>query len=200
MTTRHVDEAAAFRSGIAEGLDPQPAVGEIATDGRAVTHSSSTWYHRICTTCGNSFRRGDAVIRNAATGQLRHLDPALRCAVLDGDPELRADPDSAAFSAGLLAEFPAHGGVPVTRLAPDAWQVARPGDIRPPVCQGCGHTFRGRESVVICPCHPFEPGECRAAIHRDPGAGLLCWEQTAPAGRVEVCPWRLVRLSRVPPR
>lgn len=187
-------EAAAFRAGLAEGLDPQPMITETGTDGNAVTHTSSTWNHHICTTCGHSFRRGDVVTTDPETGRLRHLERALRCAVAGGEPRHGPDPDTAAFAEGLLAEFPARGEAPVHQLAADAWQVARPGDIRPPLCQECGHTFRAHEAVVICPCHPADPGECRSAVHRDPGAGLLCWERIAPTGIVDVCPWRLVRV------
>jgi hypothetical protein len=195
------DETAAFDAGMADGLDPQPTGAEFGADGQGVTHSSSTWHHRICTTCGNSFRRNDLVIRDATTGRVQHLDPALRCAATDADPaaswDERAESEASAFAAGLLETWPPRNGVPVTRLSRYAWQVSRPGSTRPPLCQGCAHTVRAGETVVICPCNPHDPGECRTAIHRDPGMGLPCWEQTRPEGYVEVCPWRLVR---VPPR
>ena len=193
------EETAAFDAGLTDGLDPQPTGAEFGADGLAVTHSSSTWHHRSCTACGNSFRRGDLVVRDATTGRVQHLDPSLRCAATDADSagsqDGRAESEAAAFAVGLLETWPPRNGMPVTRLSADAWQVAHPGRARPPLCQGCGHTFRAGETVVICPCNPPDPGECRTAIHRDPGMGLPCWEQTRPEGYVEVCPWRLVRVA-----
>jgi len=194
-----MSETSAFRQGLVDGLDPQPTDGELGAEGQAVTHASSPWHHRICTTCGNSFRRGDAVRRNATTGEIQHLDPGLHCATgakPATDEDQSPDGEALSFAAGLLEAWPTRYSVPVTRLTADAWQVARPGSRRPPLCQGCGHTFRAGEYVVICPCRPYDPGGCVAAIHRDPGAGLPCWEQTHPEGSVEVCPWRLVRLTR----
>lgn len=188
-----------FAAGHAEGLDPQPTDDEFSDDGYAVTQATSPWIYLICQTCGQSFRRGDRVARDQATGEVRHLDPALSCAVQAGQgPAPYGDgSDAAMFGAGLLAEWPTVGGVPVTVLGPDAWQVADRGEVsRPPLCQGCSHTFRAGESVVICLCHPHDPGECVTAIHRDPAAGLSCWEMTHPEGSVSVCPWRMVRVPR----
>lgn len=190
------NEIVAFEFGRSAGEDPQPTHDELGAGGQAVTHSSSPWNHRLCQTCGHTFRRGDRVIRDLTSGQVRHLDPALRCAVLpdDGQPEDQSA-ESAAFSAGLLAEWPPSDHVRVVQLTADDWQVARPGSAsRPAVCVDCGHTFRAGEWVVICPCRPHDPG-CGAAIHRDPAVGLPCWERWRPAEEVTVCPVRQIRVN-----
>lgn len=188
-----------FERGLADGLDPQPVVdgdeGE-QVDGRAVTQPSSPWVYLSCTGCGHTFRRGDVVERDRATGRVRHLDPALHCA----GPAASGSEDAPVavaeqFARGLLEAWPTRDEVPVTVLKAGDWHLPDPaGGGRPPLCQGCGHTFRESESVVVCLCHPHDPGECRTAIHRDPRAGLPCWENTHPSGQVGICPWRLVRV------
>jgi hypothetical protein len=191
----HSPTEAAFRAGVAEGLDPQPD-DDVATEGRsAVTHVSSPWYGEVCTTCAHTFRRGDEVARQAQTGDMQHLDPALRCAT-SADAAPQGGADTAEFTEGLRQAWPPRNGIPITTLASDARQVARHGDRRPPLCQACGHTFRAGESVVLCPCYPYDPGPCVSAMHRDPGAGMPCWEQAEPTGVVEVCPWQLTRVTR----
>ncbi|MFE9448062.1 hypothetical protein [Streptomyces sp. NPDC006739] len=192
----------AFEAGMAAGLDPQE---ESVQSGRtAVTHASSPWNHRLCTTCGQTFRRGDTVrVGDAGTtgsgtaaDDVAHLAPALACAGAPHEaPEgARADAaDSAGFAAGLLATWPPVDGVPVTALTADDWQVARPAihGARPPRCLYCAHTFRAGEHVVLCPCSPNRPA-CGAAVHRDPAAGLACWENWRPEGRLTICPVKLV--------
>lgn len=186
----------AFTAGLADGLDPQPAAGDdtLERDGEAITQATSGWIYRECRTCGHTFRRGDHVTLDRDTGQVRHLDPALDCAVpAPPEPAGRGTTAAAEFAHGLHKAFPPLHDVRVTRLGPDAVQLPdRSGDRRPMLCQGCGHTFRAGESVVVCLCHPHDPGRCVTAIHRDPGAGLPCWEITYPEGRVDVCPWRWV--------
>ncbi|WP_322779707.1 hypothetical protein [Frankia sp. Cas4] len=216
-------ELAALEAGISEGLDPQPS-GEalegspVGGDGSrtAVTHSESWWTHLRCRTCGHTFRRGDRVrVRGADDAALVvHLDPALRC-----EGETATDTanrtangtaqdagkdaeDLAAFAAGLLDAWPPAGDVPVVRLAPHALQVARP-DMGPdapkfldaPKCLVCGHTFRAGEHVVVCPCGMYR-GFCVAAVHRDPVAGLTCWDDWRPDGELTHCPVTLNRVER----
>ncbi|WP_322763384.1 hypothetical protein [Frankia sp. Cr2] len=124
----------------------------------------------------------------------------------------------AAFAAGLLAAWPPAGDVPIVRLAPHALQVARP-DLGPdapkllnapksnapksnapkfldaPTCLVCGHTFRAGEHVVVCPCGMYR-GFCVAAVHRDPVAGLTCWDDWRPDGALTHCPVTLNRVER----
>ena len=191
------DEAAAFWAGVVDGEDPQPPDSGIAAGAEAVTQKTSGWFHAICRTCGHTFRRGDRVVRDADTGEVRHLDPRLRC----GTTEIEADTtdsEADAFAAGMLEAWPPADHVGVVTLTADHWQVARPmAGFRPPVCMECGHTFRAGESVVICPCRPHrgdERGGCGAAIHRDPAAGLPCWERWRPTGDLAVCPVRHTRV------
>jgi hypothetical protein len=150
-------------------------------------------------------------------GQVAHCDPALRCAddaadipdpdtrdpvpgpsmdpAPGGDAAAAAD-DLAAFASGLLASWPPAGDVPVVRLAPHAPQVARP-DMGPnaPTCLVCGHTFRPGEHVVVCPCGMHRES-CVAAVHRDPVAGLSCWDDWQPGGILTRCPVTLKRVDR----
>ncbi|MBT2510190.1 hypothetical protein J7I98_30920 [Streptomyces sp. ISL-98] len=195
----------AFEAGMAAGLDPQEETGR--TGETAVTHVSSPWNHRLCTTCGQSFRRGDPVRvgdggaagSGVAPDDVAHLDPALVCAAGPGEePEGPGghSTDSTAsteFAAGVLATWPPVDGVPVAPLTADDWQVARPAvhGARPPRCLYCAHTFRAGEHVVLCPCSPASPA-CGAAVHRDPAAGLVCWESWRPEGRLKICPVKLV--------
>jgi hypothetical protein len=104
-----------------------------------------------------------------------------------------ANGDAAAFAAGLLHAFPVAGRIPVRLLEPSDWRVPRSADGQSPTCLYCGHTFRAGECVVVCPCRPHDP-RCGSAIHRDPAAGLNCWETWRPDSSLKVCP---VTLSRV---
>ncbi len=214
-----VDEVAALETGVEEGFDPQPSGaatdgaddGPLGRDGSrtAVTHSESWWTHLRCTRCRHTFRRGDRVrLRgDAATGDAAsvvHLGPALRCAdevagtrhpSSGGDAAGDAE-ELAAFAAGLLAAWPPVGDAPVVRLAVHASQVARP-DMGPdaPACLVCGHTFRPGEHVVVCPCGVHR-AVCVAAVHRDPVAGLTCWDDWRPDGELTHCPVTLNRVDR----
>ncbi|MGP4045115.1 hypothetical protein [Streptomyces sp. 2A115] len=194
-----------FEAGMAAGLDPQEET--VQAGETAVTHVSSPWNHRLCTTCGHTFRRGDPVRvgagpltdGGAAQDDVSHLDPALACAgVAEEESEgPHSDAmDSADFAAGLLATWPPVDGVPAVPLTADDWQVARPAvhGARPPRCLYCAHTFRAGEHVVLCPCSPGRPA-CGAAVHRDPAAGLVCWESWRPDGRLAVCPVKLVAVQ-----
>lgn len=96
---------------------------------------------------------------------------------------------------GLMEAWPPGPGARIRQLSPDDWRVDRrhrPGE-RPPACLYCGHTFRAGEFVVCCPCGR-EP-ECGAAVHRDPAAGLPCWERWRPRGRTDLCPVTLERVT-----
>jgi hypothetical protein len=183
------DEVREFRAGLAEGTDPPPAVDESASGREVVTRMSSPWANNDpCTTCGQTFRVGDRVIVDDH-GVCRHLDPELGCAVPRGST---AGVERREFSAGLRDAWPAAVGVDLVVLTEHDWQVARPGPARKQRCIQCGDTFRAGEVVVICPCHPggdrADPVRCGQAIHRDPAAGLPCWEQWCPTGVVTVCP------------
>ncbi len=195
------EEIAEFDRGEQDGRTPRAAADEFGADGHAVTQALSPWMYLECRTCRQTFRRGDRVVRDRATGEVGHVDPALRCAVVPAKTDTvtaAGEADTLRFTNGLLDAWPTAGRVPVTVLAADAVQVPRRagGHRRPLLCQGCGHTFRVGESVVVCLCRPQRPGSCITAIHRDPGAGLTCWETTHPTGSVDVCPWQL---TRVPP-
>ncbi len=198
-----------FWAGRERGLDPQPAREVVNASGDAVTSPGSWWNHTRCTSCGQTFRRGDHVRVIEGTSQsVIHADPWLDCPpreeVAAGDRSVAhratADTsggdrisDAAEFAAGLLGAYPVAGKVPVIPLKPDDWRVARPGGILPPRCLYCGHTFRAGEHVVVCPCRPHDM-LCGTAVHRDPAAGLNCWEAWRPDSSLSVCP---VTLSRV---
>lgn len=197
------DALARFQAGLAAGLDPQPAAAT-AADHAAVTSASSWWSGLTCQTCGHTFRRGDRVHLAPGRGEPVHLDPALRCGAAGAasdQPPADLDPAPLEFAAGLAEAWPPADGVEATRLPPDDWHVARAGRRgRPVVCLYCAHTFRAGEYVVLCPCRysggadPAGEG-CGAAVHRDPTAGLPCWENWCPSGTVAVCPVRLNRLD-----
>lgn len=192
-STKH-DDVTAFWAGRARGVDPQPQVDAADDDGRAVTSPSSSWNHQLCTTCGHSFRRGDEVrIIRDPEYRVVHSAPALRC-----DPDVEPDGEPAEpsqeFAAGLLRTWPVAEHVPVTQLKTDDWRVARPGLSRPPTCLYCAHTFRPGEHVVVCPCGPGA-SRCGAAVHRDPAAGLSCWEAWRPDSALKICPVTLERVS-----
>jgi hypothetical protein len=197
-----IEAAAELEFGISLGLSPLPEQDE--TDGVAITKLSSWWNHLHCRTCGHTFRRGDRVRVNMAERTVTHLVPGLACGEPAGDSA--ADAEVAAFRAGVLAAWPVPEGVRVRQLAADDWRIpAGPADLREAnVCLHCGHTFRAGEYVVVCPCRPALPqaadGEprtasCGRAVHRDPAAGLSCWEQWRPDGVVTVCPVTQVRVD-----
>jgi hypothetical protein len=204
-----MDDRQAFLTGVQRGLDPQPVGDVVGTDGRAVTSPSSLWNHWRCRSCGHSFRRGDAVLVTGTTpDDVVHADPVLdrrapgQAAGHGGDdapgdtPASRpgaAASDAVAFSSGLLHAFPVAGGIPVHLVDPADWRVPRSAEDPSPTCLYCGHTFRAGEYIVVCPCRPDKP-RCGSAVHRDPAAGLSCWETWRPDSSLNVCP---VTLSRV---
>jgi hypothetical protein len=206
-----LDGAADFARGVESGLDPQP-VADAVTTGYAVTSPSSRWNHRRCRTCGQTFRRGDQVLLSEHGRVVQHADPWLRCAPPQatagpsagggpaeaggGPAEAGSGDDASAFAAGLVRAFPVAGGIRALRLAGDDWRVARPRSATAPTCLYCGHTFRAGEHIVVCPCRPLD-AHCGAAVHRDPAAGLNCWEAWRPDSELTVCP---VTLRRVDPR
>lgn len=182
------DEVAAFRLGERAAFAP-PA--EPGVTGRTKTTLVSWWNHLLCGTCGHTFRRGDWVSQDAETSVVVHLDPALGCAGDPAEEDATVQPeagDLGEFTDGISATWPPAGRAPVTLLQRGDWRVARP---RPPAerarCLYCAHTFRAGEYVVVCPCDPARPA-CGAAVHRDPAAGLACWESWQPTGRVRLCP------------
>jgi hypothetical protein len=187
-------EEAALNLGTRLGLDPQPALAQDHADGVVVTRSWSWWNGVRCRTCGHTFRRGDRALVVAAARTVQHLVPGLVCGT---DPRPGADRGTAEqdeLAAGLLATWPAD--VPISRLAPDDWRIPRPGrrgSTYPPACLYCGHSFRAGEYVVICPCAPRLQA-CGAAVHRDPVAGLPCWDSWRPEGELAVCPTTMARL------
>jgi hypothetical protein len=200
------DPVAEFELGVAGTQLPASAGARPAGD--TVTTKSSPWLRERCRTCGQTFRRGDTV-RVAGSGDVRHLDPALRCA---GGSAAAAVTDPAAeaaraeFAAGLAAVWRPLDGSPVVRLTASDWQVTRP-DSGPvsPECPGCGHTFRAGDQVLVCPCpddlddprrRPADPRVvgCGVTVHRDPDAGLACWDDWRPTGRLTRCPRTFERL------
>jgi hypothetical protein len=189
-------DVAAFRLGEQSAFEPPPDF--TGPDSETVTTKDSWWNHLICSTCGHTFRRGDRVRHDPGSASVVHLDPALGCAgaatprptagvMLDTGVPPAID-DAAQFADGLAMTWPPAGKVPVTRLGDGDWRTTRP---RPPLerdrCLYCAHTFRDGEHVVICPCSPGDPA-CGAAVHRDPAAGLVCWESWQPDGQVRQCP------------
>lgn len=181
--------------GIEVGLEPQGTFADDGASGVLTTRSSSWWNYRRCKTCGHTFRRGDRVLVDAMARKVAHLVPGLACgADPAGDPSAASD-DRDEFTAGLLVTWPT--SVPVTRVAAGDWRVPRPDSpVRAPECLYCGHTFRPGEYVVICPCKAFRGEEtaCGTAVHRDPAAGLPCWDNWQPAGQLTVCPTTTARL------
>lgn len=183
------DEVAEFRAGIAEGVDPQPVTNRLDPTQEGITRMSSPWANSDpCTTCGQTFRVGDRVVVDERG--VRHLDPALGCAVKRRNEA--EDAERREFSIGVRDAWPAARGVDLVELTEEDWQVARPGPARKQRCIQCGDTFRAGEVVVICPCQPSgdrdDPGRCGQAIHRDPAAGLPCWEEWCPTEVVTICP------------
>ena len=185
--------------GIEMGLEPQADFGEDGASGVVITRSSSWWNHLVCKTCGHTFRRGDRVLVDAVERTVQHLVPGLACgtdtageSAADGTPAGR---DRDAFATGLLRTWPPNVGV--TRLNAGDWRIPRPGSRRQaPVCLYCGHTFRAGEYVVVCPCKTAmgEAAVCGTAVHRDPAAGLPCWDNWQPGGTLSVCPTTTARL------
>lgn len=194
-------ELQAFELGQAAAFEWRPDDGShgsagTAGSGETVTTLISWWNHLLCDACGHTFRRGDRVVRDAMTRTVRHLEPTLGCSERAGQASASAsddgdvaDPDDLrAFAEGLHKAWPPEIGVPVTHLSPDDWRVRRPPEpLERTRCLYCAHTFRPDEQVVICPCSPQSP-VCGAAVHRDPIAGLVCWESWRPEGDVRSCP------------
>jgi hypothetical protein len=191
MTNRHsapTDETVDFWDGVLEGTDPQPVDDKIETGRESITQKASPWANNEpCATCRQTFREGDRVV--LGEHGVQHLDPALGCAVARPADAEADETEARELSAGLLAAWPPGAGVQVVTLTAADWQVARPGSGRkPPACFYCGATFRVGETVVICPCRPGGADPCGKTIHRDPSAGLPCWESWLPTGVVTLCP------------
>jgi hypothetical protein len=197
--------AAQLALGIERGLEPQAAFADDGATGVVITRSSSWWNFRRCKICGHTFRRGDRVLVDTVGRTAQHLVPGLSCgtdpdAVPGGDGTSVAHPGLAGrdrddFALGLLETWPP--AVPVIRIGASDWRLPRPGGGRQaPTCLYCGHTFRPGEYVVVCPCRtPLgEKPACGAAVHRDPAAGMPCWENWQPGGALTVCPTTSARL------
>ena len=173
--------------GIAEAMDPDNASGD--HDGPIVTTRSSAWIYDSCVTCGHSFRAGDEVAVDE-TGIVRHHSAMLPCS---GEGEFTGGGDKAratiqAFFKGLEETWPPPEHLPIIRLEEGHPLLAPPmGRMRRRSCAFCGHTFRPRDQVIICPCSPGEP-KCLIAIHRDPMHGLNCWETWNPGSVLRHCP------------
>ncbi len=194
-----MDDVESFEDGRLRGMNPQPVGDAVATDGRAVTNPASSWNHERCRRCGQTFRRGDAVeVTVRPDYVVVHTDPWMSCGGTSvgeaGGHESPGRNDAAGFAAGLLTAFPVAGGIPVLQLPAGDWRVATPDRVDPPRCLYCGHTFRVGEHVVVCPCGPLTP-KCGAAVHRDPAAGLSCWEAWRPDSSLSVCPVTLTQVG-----
>ncbi|GAA1416724.1 hypothetical protein [Catellatospora coxensis] len=185
-------EAESFDEGMQAAFDPRAAMTADKRAGHFVTTIATPWHSRFCTGCGHTFRIDDRVVVDDA-GDVRHLDPLLGCAHPAGaSPDL---PELADFTAGMLDAWPAPDEVPLTSTDDVPFLARRPpGGFERMACLFCGHTFRPAETVVLCPCRPTEQ-LCRAAVHRDPVRGLVCWESWRPGQRVKVCPVMLLRLD-----
>jgi hypothetical protein len=191
---------AEFALGAAEGVEQRASFGKDATSGVTITRSSSWWNHRRCKTCGHTFRRGDRALVDPIERTAQHLVPGLVCGT---DPEPAAAQDAATtgqeraeFAAGLLTTW--QPTVRLTLLKPGDFRIPRPGStVQAPTCLYCGHTFRAGEYVVVCPCRTAvgAPAACDLAVHRDPAAGLACWETWQPGGELIVCPLTTAKLK-----
>ncbi|RZT79589.1 hypothetical protein EV382_2805 [Micromonospora violae] len=192
------DEEADFEAGVAAAVDPQRYLqGDVS--GLAVTGLHSWWNHLSCDGCGHSFRRGERVKVSVTPRAAYHADLPGECprpAGGEASVEL-LDTDVAEFADGVETAWPA--GHTVLRLAPGDWRVARPpAPLQRTRCLVCAHTLRVGERVVVCPCSPQRP-ECAATVHRDPAAGLTCWETWRPNGVVGACPITMARRAGVRP-
>lgn len=179
---------------MAKALDPQDdSAGHL--DDEYLTQVTSLWHFQWCMTCGHTFRRGDQVRVDPVSGRVWHLGHGLGCAVND---EENGDSDAAElqeFLVGVDTVWPVAGDVPVVLTDDQPYLLAPPvGGLRRMVCLYCAHSLRPHELVVICPCAPWQR-ECRVAVHRDPGLGLVCWERWRPSGTLSVCPVTLRRLG-----
>lgn len=188
--------AAELALGIEAGLEPQAGFADDEASGVVTTRSSSWWNYRRCKTCGHMFRRGDRALINAVARTVQHLVPGLACGT-DPDAAAVAAPggDRDQFTAGLLATWPAN--VPLMQIEAGDWRLPRPGGTwQAPACLYCGHTFRVGEYVVVCPCQSDQglPPACATAVHRDPAAGLPCWDNWQPSGKLKICPTTTVKL------
>lgn len=187
-----------FSAGVQAGLFPRP---KAEVGGISQTTGNSPWLGVRCDRCGHTFRRGDQVW--VADGRALHLDPALDCGGTADIPAGDADavprprpagPDPVlAFTAGLLDAWPPVNGAPVVVLAAGDWPVTRrTSAVSSPTCPVCGHTFRAGDAVILCPCAdlPDDPRRafCQLPVHRDPAAGLTCWDDWSPDGRLVRCP------------
>nr|BFE57340.1 hypothetical protein GCM10020063_018660 [Dactylosporangium thailandense] len=197
-----MDDVGEFDAAMHAAMDPQrePVGADVV---ERFIQETSWWHPHTCTTCGHTFRVGDRVRFERATGRVRHLDPVLGCWT---GSEGRPTPPSAtdvddlkAFLDGIDDTWRVAGNMPVIAADEDAALLEPPlGGLARQVCLHCAHSFRPGELVVVCPCHPQAP-ECHYAVHRDPGRGLVCWEKWRPTGVLEVCPVTQRRLTAPAP-
>lgn len=192
-------EVIEFDLGNVAAFDPQPEASN-GGSGDLITQITSWWHTRRCTICGHTFRRGDRVRVDSDQRSVGHLDAALSCVNngAAGSNDNTNDTDSTEigeFIAGLLSTWPVVGDLPVVRTDDEPYLLAAPaGGFHRRSCLVCAHSFRRDELVIVCPCRPRER-HCRAAVHRDPGQGLVCWENWRPGSTVHVCPVMLARLD-----
>jgi hypothetical protein len=179
-----------FESGRRAGRTP---AGVGRSSGEFLTTTTSPWLGLRCRTCAHTFRRGDRVFVTD-DGLVEHVDPRLRC---HGHPDPAAGREPALrvrdFNQGLLDAWPPVNDTPVLVLEAADWQVARRSlGVSAALCPGCGHTFRAGDMVILCPCSAVDPsllgGGCQLPIHRDPSAGLTCWDDWRPDGTLVRCP------------
>jgi hypothetical protein len=187
-----VDDVTEFDTAMAATLDPQWQSPDQLGPHR-VTGLRSWWCFARCRTCGHTFRPGDRVHVDDARREVSHLDPRLGCA--GGTTAHQDDQDVREFLAGLAAAFPVVGDLPVVTTDDETRLLDPPiGGLGRMACLFCAHTFRPGESVIVCPCRPTAR-ECKFAVHRDPGLGLVCWESWRPDGVLRVCPVTQRRLT-----
>jgi hypothetical protein len=182
-----VSDLAEFDAAMEATFDPQASAEEEDSDGARVISLTSKWFSGWCGKCGHTFRRGDRVREDPDSGEMRHLEPGLGC---DGGPEPGGQAklrELTEFLAGLEETWPVAGDLPVV-LSDMEPRLLTPsvGGLRRMICLYCGDTIRPHELVIVCPCSPRER-RCWYPVHRDPGLGLVCWENWRPSGRLDHC-------------
>jgi hypothetical protein len=185
-----VDEVAEFDMGLEH--DPELAATADSSPIR-VTRASSWWYYRWCSGCDHTLRRGEMVQVDDSTRAVRHADQSSEC---DAGEAGGDSADVMEFLEGMQTTWPTGHDLPVASTDDLPFLLNRlPGVGRRPACLNCRHSFRPHETVIVCPCSPFQP-QCQHAVHRDPGLGLVCWESWRPSGQLTVCPVTLRELPR----
>lgn len=183
-----------MEAGIAAGQDPNTAEVFRPQPEKALRHAVTTtrsrWIHRRCPTCAHTFRLGDRVAV-AGDGGVMHDMPGLDCTTLEGAGSMAdsgLNEEQIQLYQGLIEAWPMQKKLVPKRLSGDHFLLAPPrGNIPRRSCRVCGHTFRAGDLVVICPCHPENPENCMAAVHRDLRNRLHCWDEWAKGPMQEQC-------------